>query len=338
MKKIIFILILLFCTSNLLYVSADAPKRYDLSTTNITVNAITNSEYIYDNDMTTRASMQTGSNAGYIIFGFNEPIDVTAYEMISMSPIVAEFYDLNDTLLASYGPTYVEAGQVILPDQDPNVTLIDIKGVSKIKLINTYSLSSARRISHFGIYTETLSPTPTPTPTPTVTPVPTSTPMPTTTPIPTLTPTPLPTVTPVPTFEPVPPDAPIIASYALMSDRIRINWQSKSNVTGYNVYLDGVLVNDEPIVSNTYSIVGLDKHVTYQVYIRAINDYGMSDTSNIISFVLTDKMLPNIEYTYSLKDISDGVTNMFGSMWTLLAFIIAIPLSFIIGNRVKRLF
>lgn len=48
--------------------------------------------------------------------------------------------------------------------------------------------------------------------------------------------------------------------------------------------------------------------------------------------------IPSIALTYDLADVATAVSNWFGSMWLIVAFAVAIPLAFLIANRVKGLF
>lgn len=48
--------------------------------------------------------------------------------------------------------------------------------------------------------------------------------------------------------------------------------------------------------------------------------------------------IPSINLTYDLANVADAVTAWFGSFWLIIAFAVAIPLSFLIANRVKSLF
>ncbi|MFH5781821.1 hypothetical protein [Heyndrickxia oleronia] len=48
--------------------------------------------------------------------------------------------------------------------------------------------------------------------------------------------------------------------------------------------------------------------------------------------------IPSVNLTYSLADVATSVSNWFGSMWLIVAFAVAIPLAFLIANRVKALF
>lgn len=48
--------------------------------------------------------------------------------------------------------------------------------------------------------------------------------------------------------------------------------------------------------------------------------------------------IPVINLQYDLADVATSVTNWFSSFWLIIAFAVAIPLAFLIANRVKGLF
>ena len=48
--------------------------------------------------------------------------------------------------------------------------------------------------------------------------------------------------------------------------------------------------------------------------------------------------IPTIDLTYNLADVATAVSNWFGSFWLIIAFAVAIPLAFLIANRIKSLF
>jgi hypothetical protein len=48
--------------------------------------------------------------------------------------------------------------------------------------------------------------------------------------------------------------------------------------------------------------------------------------------------IPTINLQYSLADVATAVSNWFSSFWLILAFAVAIPLAFYVGQRVKGLF
>jgi hypothetical protein len=49
-------------------------------------------------------------------------------------------------------------------------------------------------------------------------------------------------------------------------------------------------------------------------------------------------MIPTITLNYDLTDVADAVTSWFSSFWLIIAFAVAIPLAFLIANRIKALF
>lgn len=49
-------------------------------------------------------------------------------------------------------------------------------------------------------------------------------------------------------------------------------------------------------------------------------------------------VIPTIELDYNLGDVATAVANWFSSFWLILAFAVAIPLAFMVANRVKSLF
>ncbi|MEZ3607577.1 hypothetical protein OB894_12910 [Bacillus subtilis] len=48
--------------------------------------------------------------------------------------------------------------------------------------------------------------------------------------------------------------------------------------------------------------------------------------------------IPKISLSYDLGNVATAVSNWFGSFWMIIAFAVAIPLAFLIANRVKALF
>ncbi|MDT2277709.1 hypothetical protein P7H20_26655 [Paenibacillus larvae] len=51
-----------------------------------------------------------------------------------------------------------------------------------------------------------------------------------------------------------------------------------------------------------------------------------------------DSVIPSVNLSYSLADVATSVGNWFGSYWPILAFAVAIPLSFMVAGRIKNLF
>lgn len=132
----------------------------------------------------------------------------------------------------------------------------------------------------------------------------------------------------------------------------RLYWTMnvENDIDGYEVYLNGVKKNTTLVKSNTFQLSDLKNGESYEVYIIAFDKSGnKSVKSNIVNFKPDQTQVPPVNIGggsssngdhdgYSLKDISDGTSNWFGSLWLLLAFAIAIPIAFIIGRRIKGLF
>jgi fibronectin type 3 domain-containing protein len=126
-----------------------------------------------------------------------------------------------------------------------------------------------------------------------------------------------------------------------------ITWtaNTETDLAGYNVYKssDGGLtftkVNTTLILGTNYVIQGLLNDSTYQFYVKA-QDFSGNESlaSTSVSATPSDQLLPFLKFGYSLVDVSDGIRNWFGSLWLIVAFSVAIPLSFIISRRIKGLF
>jgi hypothetical protein len=48
--------------------------------------------------------------------------------------------------------------------------------------------------------------------------------------------------------------------------------------------------------------------------------------------------IPAVSLNYNLADVATSVSNWFGSFWLIIAFATAIPLAFLVANRIKNLF
>ncbi|MND45550.1 Exoglucanase B precursor [compost metagenome] len=132
-----------------------------------------------------------------------------------------------------------------------------------------------------------------------------------------------------------PENAPILYGY-VGNGTANLNWNAVQYADRYEVYQD-----DEMIAETNATRLNLKKlknSQTYDFYVVATNDIGSSSPSNVLSLTPSEKLIPDIAFGYSLKDVSNGVSSWFSSFWLILAFCIAIPLAFYIGNRVKGLF
>ncbi|AGE81730.1 MULTISPECIES: hypothetical protein [Bacillus] len=48
--------------------------------------------------------------------------------------------------------------------------------------------------------------------------------------------------------------------------------------------------------------------------------------------------MPKITLTYNLADVANGLTNWLGAYWPIIAFSVAIPLTFLVAFNTKDLF
>ncbi|WP_103110846.1 hypothetical protein [Brevibacillus reuszeri] len=138
-----------------------------------------------------------------------------------------------------------------------------------------------------------------------------------------------------------PPDRPELINIVNGFESGTATWKANTepDLAGYNVYVNGVKHNSFLLSNLTYRIDNLVNGTSYSITVTAV-DYSGNESlpSNAMIMLPTSKAIPPVSMTWTLKDIVDGVSNWFGSIWLILAFCIAIPLSFYVGNRVKGLF
>lgn len=115
-----------------------------------------------------------------------------------------------------------------------------------------------------------------------------------------------------------------------------ISWGIVPGATSYKVYQNGVLIKTTDKAS--LRLDGLVNEQAYTFYVVASNVIGDSAPSNTITITPSIKSVPEVGLGYQLKDVAVGTNNWFSSIWLILAFTIAIPLSFYIANRIKGLF
>ncbi|MNW41497.1 Exoglucanase B precursor [compost metagenome] len=128
--------------------------------------------------------------------------------------------------------------------------------------------------------------------------------------------------------------APVLSGY-VGNGTANLSWNSVQYATGYEVYQDSEVIAETN--ATRLNLKKLQNSQTYDFYVVATNEIGSSPSSNILSLTPNEKLMPDITFGYSLKDVTDGVSSWFKSYWLILAFCIAIPLSFWIGNRLKGL-
>lgn len=129
--------------------------------------------------------------------------------------------------------------------------------------------------------------------------------------------------------------APVLAGY-VGNGTANLNWTPVMYADTYEVFQDNDLIAETN--ATRLNLKKLQNETSYDFHVVAVNDIGRSPKSNILTIVPSEKFVPDISLGYSLKDVSDGAANWFSQYWLILAFCIAIPLSFYIANRIKGLF
>jgi hypothetical protein len=120
-----------------------------------------------------------------------------------------------------------------------------------------------------------------------------------------------------------------------------VKWSANtdSDLSGYNVYIDGVKFNTSVIKNTFLTVTDLVNDQSYNVEVSAVDLSGNEGAkSTISSGIPLASKLPLISMDYTLSDVADAVSSWFASQWLILAFAISIPLSFYIASRVKLLF
>lgn len=149
-------------------------------------------------------------------------------------------------------------------------------------------------------------------------------------------------VTTLSAVDDVPPSAPTGLSHIVGNGSITLDWNNnlETDLDGYFVYLDGQRVNATPIKSSHYVLNALTNSSDYQVGVTAVDKSGNeSPISTVITVTPSESAMPFLTLGgYDLTDVADGVGVWFAGLWLILAFAVAIPLSFYIANRVKLLF
>lgn len=160
----------------------------------------------------------------------------------------------------------------------------------------------------------------------------------------------------------IPPKKVVNLSVKPLSSGARLTWKTPvdKNWKGFNVYSvnsDGngsTKINGDLITGMSYQISELLNDVEYSFYVVAVNSNGLvSVDSDIVKVTPSKKSVPPVNLSkdkvdengnvvgtsgFSLKDIADGTSNWFSSLWLILAFAIGIVVAFVVANRVKRLF
>ncbi len=124
------------------------------------------------------------------------------------------------------------------------------------------------------------------------------------------------------------------------SGALYLNWDTVTDkdLNGYNVYVNGVKINGSLIKNNSYTISNLSNGTTYTVLVTAVDKSGNESSGVSATGTPDESGVPVVKSNYSLSDVTSGISKWFNSLWLILAFAIAIPLSFYISSRVKLMF
>lgn len=138
-----------------------------------------------------------------------------------------------------------------------------------------------------------------------------------------------------------PPEAPTGVKIDPRSNGLIVTYKrnTERDLAGYNIYVDGSKHNPTPVTSTSYTVPGLDTDSSYSIYVTAVDKSGNeSAPSETIIGTTSSESLPLFEMGFSLADVVVAVSNWFDTMWLIVAFAVAIPLSFYIAARTKILF
>lgn len=174
----------------------------------------------------------------------------------------------------------------------------------------------------------------------------------------------------------LPPEQPLGLTAKPLSKGVKLSWKNPSSgsVKGYKIYMfekdvasNNILdkfvitahaastptqVNTDLLSSTSYQVSGLENGTSYGFYIVAVNSSGLSSVpSSTVYATPTINSVPPVNIGgggsgsngsnnagFALSDVTNGVSTWFGGIWLILAFAIGIMVSFIIANRIKKLF
>lgn len=85
---------------------------------------------------------------------------------------------------------------------------------------------------------------------------------------------------------------------------VSLYWSSIDEATGYNLYLNGVRINDEPVAENAYNIVDLQPDTEYTLQITAMHYTVESEKSE--SFIIRTAVEMKNVYFFYMRKADDG--------------------------------
>lgn len=139
----------------------------------------------------------------------------------------------------------------------------------------------------------------------------------------------------------IPPAIPVNLVATGGSGAVYLAWDHvlDDDLLGYNIYLDGEKINGSLVKTNFYNVTNLEFGKEYIFQVSAVDRSGNESDKSMLAIGMPAKVgLPKLTTNYELKDVAIGIESWFSSFWLILAFAIAIPLSFYIAARVKLLF
>lgn len=91
-------------------------------------------------------------------------------------------------------------------------------------------------------------------------------------------------------------------------DEIEIIWDANEAATGYNVYVNGELINDEPITENTYIISELKANTKYIIQVSTLNYLTESKKSDEFEFSTTmaNCFVSFVDWDYDADNYVEG--------------------------------
>lgn len=122
----------------------------------------------------------------------------------------------------------------------------------------------------------------------------------------------------------------------LYNGAVMLFWKPVDRAKEYKVYQDG---NEIKKTSETSAkIENLENGRLYTFEVSALNQIGESEKSDKVTLMPSAAHLPFINLGYDLKDVSEGTSSWFSSIWLILAFVVAIFVAFFVGRHLKSLF